>query len=213
MRCEDDIMEFDLDDLTEALMGNVKKDIKDFDDILNLDCSLNREYHLGGIEDNTGTSMAGVIRFWNKWDDAHNIPVEKRQPIKIYIDSAGGDLCATLTIIDAIKLSKTPIWTINDGAAYSGGFFIFICGNRRFTMKHSTFLYHEGSTGAGGTSIQFENYSQFYKDQLKQLREITLENTKISTELYEEKRKEDWWIFADEAIELGICDEIIKEFV
>ena len=49
--------------------------------------------------------------------------------------------------------------------------------------------------------------------QRKKLKEITLKNTKITEELYDEHIKDDWWLFADEAKELGIVDEIASEFV
>ena len=207
----DDTIEMDLDELMNALASNVSESIKTFDDIVNLDGAINREIYLGDISGTVGTSVAGYIRFWNRWDDEHNIPIEEREPIKIFIDSAGGDLCATFTMIDAIRLSKTPVWTVNEGAAYSGGFFTFIAGHKRFAYKHSSFLYHEGSAETGGTAIQFQNFSDFYKKRLTQLKEEVLAFTKISEEKYNEIKKDDFWMMADEALELGVCDEIITE--
>lgn len=206
-----DVIEMDLDDLVDALSNNVSEDLKTFDDLVNLDGAINREIYLGDIGGSIGTSVAGYIRFWNRWDETHNIPVEKRVPIKIFIDSAGGDLGATFTMIDAIKLSKTPVWTINEGAAYSGGFFTFIVGHKRFAYKYSTFLYHEGSAGNEGTAVQFQNFSDFYKKRLGQLKNVVLDHTKISEEKYNEIKKDDFWMMADEALELGVCDEILTE--
>jgi ATP-dependent protease ClpP protease subunit len=48
---------------------------------------------------------------------------------------------------------------------------------------------------------------------MEELKEITLNHTKISEELYDKKKKDDWWITANEAIELGIADEITERFV
>ena len=75
------------------------------------------------------------------------------------------------------------------------------------------FLYHEGSATNGGTANQFQNFSEFYKKQLKQLKEHTLNCTKISEELYEEKKRDDWWLDANEALELGVIDEISDELM
>lgn len=72
----------------------------------------------------TGPQFFEAIRFFNKCDEIDRIPVEERDPIKIIIDTPGGDLCATLSIIDSIKLSKTPVWTITTGCGYSGGFLL-----------------------------------------------------------------------------------------
>ena len=158
-------------------------------------------------------SGTGYIRFWNKYDDKRNIPIEDRKPIKIYIDSNGGCLSDTFTMIDAIKLSKTPVWTICTGAAYSGGFFTFIAGHRRFAYDHASFLYHEGATATGADAGKFRNYAEFYQKELEQLKEVTLKYTKITPEEYKEHIKDDWWMTADEALKYGVCDEITKEFV
>lgn len=211
-RCGDEI-EFNLDDLIDATQENVKKDVKSFEDVINLDCSLNREVYLGSIESGIGSSIEGYIRFWNKYDNDHNIPVEEREPIKIYIDSPGGYLSDTFTMVDAIKLSKTPVWTICEGCAYSGGFFTFISGHKRIAYPHASFLFHEGSTSTGGTSSQFENYTNFYKKQLEQLKNIVLENTSISEEEYKDIRKEDIWYDVADGVEKGFIDEIAEDFV
>lgn len=208
-----EIQEFNLDDLIGAVSDNVKDDIKTFEDLINIDGALNREIYLYDINAGTGASIDGYIRFWNAYDDKRNIPAEKRAPIKIYIDSCGGSLTDTLTIIDAIKLSKTPVWTICLGTAYSGGFFTFICGHKRIAYPHASFLFHEGSTSTGGTSGQFENYTSFYKKQLDQLKELVLENTKITEEEYISIKRDDIWYDTKEGIEKGFIDEIAKEFI
>lgn len=203
----------DLDDLTENMYVNVKEDIKEFEDLVNLNSGLNRELFVGSIVDGTGTSIDSYIRFWNHYDNSHNIPIEKREPIKIYIDSCGGSLTDTLTMIDAIKMSKTPIWTIAIGCAYSGGFFTFISGHKRIAYPHASFLFHEGSTQNGGTSSQFENYTQFYKRQLNQLKNIVLSNSNITSEEYSNIRKDDVWYDAEDGVNKGFVDEIAKELI
>jgi len=189
------------------------KNVKNFDDVMTIDSFFVRHVLIAEIDDEVSEAVEHMIRFWNQYDDENNIPIEDRKPIVIFIDSPGGSLLATFTIIDTIKMSKTPVWTVNIGTAYSGGFFIFISGHKRFCYPHSSFLYHEGATEIGGDAGKFQNFASFYKFQLSQLKDIVLENTKISAELYDEKRRDDWWISAAEAIQLGCADEIIKEFV
>lgn len=208
-----EIQTFDIDDLFNTMADNVKEDIKSFEDLVNLDGYLKREVYLGDISYGTGTNVDGFIRFWNDYDDKHNIPIEERKPIKLYIDSGGGSLSDTFTIIDSIKLSKTPVWTICTGIAYSGGFFTFINGHKRFAYPRASFLFHEGSTSNGGTSSQFENYTAFYKKQLEQLKDIVLENTNISEEEYQTIKKEDIWYDVKDGIEKGFIDVILKELI
>lgn len=210
---EYEIQEIELDNLVDALSTNVKKDIKTFEDLINLDGALNREIYLFDITSGTGSSIDGYIRFWNDYDKKHNIPIEKREPIKIYIDSCGGSLTDTFTIIDSIKMSKTPVWTIAIGCVYSGGFFTFISGHKRIAYPHASFLFHEGSTGTSGTSSQFENYTAFYRKQLNQLASIVLNNTKITEEEYKDIRKDDVWYDVIDGVEKGFVDEILEEFI
>ena len=106
--------QFDLDELIDSVAENVKEDTKSFEDIVNLDGSIHREVYLHDIVPGVGASIDGYIRFWNSYDDRHEIPVEDREPIRLYIDSCGGCLDDTLTIIDSINFDFSPNYqTIN----------------------------------------------------------------------------------------------------
>lgn len=189
------------------------KDVKDFNKILEIADTLNRTIIIEEIDEESGVVAESLIRFWNRYDEENEIPIEEREPIKVYIDSPGGYLTSTFTIMDSIKLSKTPVWTINIGCAYSGGFFIFICGHKRIAYPTSSFLYHEGNGSVSGDANKFQNQADFYKKQRQRLKEFTLTYTKITEEQYNEHIKDDWWLFADEALGLGIADEIATEFI
>lgn len=208
-----EVMEMSIDDLMSALGKNVEEDIKDFVDLINLDGALSREIYLGDITNGTGSTVDGYIRFWNSYDEKHNIPIEERKPIKIYVDSYGGSLTDTFTMVDSIKMSKTPVWTICIGCAYSGGFFTMLAGHRRIAYPRASFLFHEGATGTSGTASQFENYTMFYKKQLLLLKELVIENTNLTEEDYKEIKKDDVWYDTKEALEKGIIDEIAEELV
>lgn len=184
-----------------------------FSNIVELACDMDRNIYIGLIINGVGKDVDQKIRFWNAYDEAQGIPVEERKPIKIYIDSPGGDLIETFTMIDSITMSKTPVWTICTGAAYSGGFFTFIAGHKRFAYPLASFLYHEGATGTSGDAGKFRNFAAFYEKQLKQLKNVVLKHTTIDEDTYEKHIKDDWWFTAEEALEYGICDEISKELI
>ena len=185
----------------------------DFCDIVDLSNGLNRNIVLTDIDASIGDSVNSYIQFFNRIDQEKKIDVNKRTPIKIYIDSNGGSLTACFTIIDAITMSKTPVWTINIGKAYSAGFFIFITGHKRFAYPNSSFLFHEGSTGIYQDANKFKNYADFYKQQLEQLRAITLEHTQIEPEEYDKHVKDDWWFDVNEALKCGVTDKISYKLI
>lgn len=206
--------EFLISDFMNKFLEKEKASEK-FEEIVGAFSQVNREIYLGDVEPEGASNIELIIRFWNQYDEERNIPREEREPIKIYIDSNGGYLTSAFTIINAIEFSKTPVWTINAGAAYSAGFFIFIAGHRRLAYPLSSFLFHEGSTGGEGRidAHKFRNQADFYNKQLVQLKEHTLKYTKFSEEDYQKIQKDDYWLTADEAVEQGVADEIIREFM
>lgn len=152
-----------------------------------------------------------LVNFWNRADEIDGLAEDERTPIKIYINTPGGDLDATLGIIGTLKASKTPIHTIVIGTSYSGGFFIGICGDKRFGYPYSSYLFHEGSSMDGGDSHKFLQHVEFYKKQLERLKEITINNTKITKADYEVHSKDDWFFDTEDALKYGIIDKILTK--
>lgn len=200
--------------IIEYMKDNPKEIIKSFPEAVEYANSVNRHIYLGDIDEEVGSMVDNLIRFWNREDEDNNIAIEEREPIKIFINSGGGDLFATFTMVNSITMSKTPIWTINTGSAYSGGFLTFIAGHRRFAYPYSSFLLHEGScNGAGGDAGKFRNFAAFYEKCLTILREIVIKFTNITEEEYNIHKLEDWWFTAKEAKEYGIFDEYATEHI
>ena len=128
-------------------------------------------------------------------------PPEDRQPIKIFINSDGGDLPATLSIIDLIQMSETPVWTINIGKAYSGGFFVCIAGSQKIRLILHQLIYSMKVVDKmAATHINIFKVPTFYKKELELLKKIVLKHTNISEEEYQEIKKDDLWLLADEAL-------------
>ena len=149
------------------------------------------------------------IAFWNRIDMEDGIPADERIPIRLYINTPGGDLNAVFSIIGIIKNSTTPIHTITFGTGYSGGFSIGICGHKRFGYPYSSFLFHEGSIMDFGDTHKFLQGTEFHKIQFEKMKKIVIDNTKISSEEYENHKKDDWYLTAEQALTYGVIDEIL----
>ena len=132
-------------------------------------------------------------------------------PIEIYIDSYGGAVYQCMGLLGVMEKSQTPIHTIAVGAAMSCGFMILISGHKRLGYRHSTPLYHQVSTGFWGKVKDMEESLEEAKRLQKKIENITLERTKITKSKLKEvlKNKVDWYMSADEALDLGVIDEII----
>lgn len=147
---------------------------------------------------------------WNREDKG--IPVEERKPIKLMFFSYGGSLDINYSFIDLVQKSRTPIWGINMGQACSAACFIFIACHKRFAMPRSSFLIHQGGVDGGfsGTYEQVVAAIMEYQRQMDELGKYLLENTKITQEILDERFASEWYLTADDAVELGVADKIIE---
>jgi ATP-dependent Clp protease protease subunit len=196
--------------ITEYL--NNTSELKDLDKISEAYDTVDRALFLSDVTPEIADAIEHIIRIYNVIDK--DLPTEERKPIKLFINSNGGSAIGCLEIIDAINLSKTPVYTINIGLAASAGLDVFITGKKRFCYPNATFLFHEGSTSLSSIDAgKFRNYSDWYDRLLKRTKDNLIKNTKVTPELYKEKQNDDWWFFADEAIEYGFCDEVLEEFI
>ncbi len=167
-----------------------------------------RIYLSSDITEEIGTEILEKIQFWNTADEFDGLPVDKRIPIQIYIDTAGGFVTNSFQIANAIALSKTPVYTIVTGAALSGGFLIAISGHKRYAFPNSSFMFHEGAIEFGGDAHKAIQSIDNYHVVLKQIKAHVLKHTKISDAEYESHTKDDWYISSEEAVRWGVVDEI-----
>ena len=178
------------------------------------DASNRNLYIMGDVTSDTGVAVENMIRFYNQVDKQFNIDKEDRIPIKIWINSYGGDLQAALTTCDAIHLSETPIYTINQGQAASAAALIFLAGHKRIAFSKSYLMIHEGSIGVSQIDAhKFQAMSDFYKVQRTLLKKIIMEYTGMSEDEYTSHAKDDWWMDVEDAMKYNMIDKVMdKEF-
>lgn len=146
---------------------------------------------------------------WNREDK--DIPIDQRKPIRLMFFSYGGSLDVNNTLIDTIKLSKTPVYGINVGQACSAGCFIYLACHKRFAFPNATFLVHQGGTeGISGTYNEVVSYIMEYQRKIGELIVYLKENTKIPDDILEEKIDTEWFISSKEAVQYGMCEKIIE---
>lgn len=138
-----------------------------------------------------------------------DIPVEQRKPILLYITSDGGCVDSGYKLIDVIEASKTPVYTINCGWQYSMGFLIGIAGHKRFAFKNAKYLMHDGSSFVYNSSMKAQDQMVFQRKLDARVKEHVLRHTNITSEVYDEKMRTEWYMFAEEAKELGVTDYIV----
>ncbi|MDF2534029.1 MAG: hypothetical protein K0R18_186 [Bacillales bacterium] len=175
----------------------------------------NRKIILSDVISNATVNVAMQrILDINEYDDERNSKEKdyKVKPIELVINSPGGSVYDGFGLISVIENSKTPIDTYCFGRAMSMGFSIFLAGDRRYSGKYSTFMYHDISTFTGGsledikrTVKEMERLSKQYDDYVlartTHILKETLDGYKVRTE--------NWYIDPVESVKLGIVHEIL----
>lgn len=136
---------------------------------------------------------------------------EDREPIILYVCSNGGEVDSGFELVDVIKCSVTPVYTVNFGYQYSMGFLIGLAGHKRFATKNAKYLIHDGSSFIYGSGSKVEDQLEFNKKVNRRVKEYILANSRISEGEYDSRLRDEWYMFADDAKERGITDFIIGE--
>lgn len=161
-----------------------------------------------GIDEEIIESIVYHILRYNRLDKG--IPKEERKPIILYLNSPGGSVVDGYGLIDAITSSITPVYTVNQALCASMGFLIFISGHKRFSMEHSEFLMHDGSTFGYDSTAKMKDRMEFETNQLERMtKKYILEHTKIDDKTYDEKYRVEWYFLPDEGKDIGVVDYII----
>ena len=140
------------------------------------------------------------------------IPIENRTPIRLYINSPGGDMTEGFALISAIQLSKTPVYTINVGQWSSMAFLIGICGHRRFSLPYTMFLMHDGATVTYGSVNKVQDRIDFEKRfEREVIKKHVLRHSNMDELDYDALARVELYLLPQDALKRGFIDEIITD--
>jgi ATP-dependent Clp protease protease subunit len=157
----------------------------------------------GPVEDHMSTIVQAQLMFLDNTD---------KTDITMHIDSPGGSVKSGLSMVDVMQYISCDIRTVNTGMAASMGSVLLGAGTKgkRSSLKFSKTMLHQTSGGAGGNIQDARiNFVEWEKTN-KILFELLGEFCGKSPEQVTEDASRDFWLSADEALEYGIIDEIVK---
>ena len=157
----------------------------------------------GEVNDNMSTIVQAQLMFLDSADNSD---------ITMHIDSPGGSVKSGLSMVDVMQYISCDIRTVNTGMAASMGSVLLGAGTKgkRSSLKFSKTMLHQTSGGAGGNIQDARiNFVEWEKTN-KILFELLGEFCGKSPEQVTEDASRDFWLSADEALEYGIIDEIVK---
>ena len=134
--------------------------------------------------------------------------------VTILLNSPGGDVVETLALIDYIRTIKenegidTNI--VCRGSAMSAAALLLACGTGlRAASKHSKVMVHQLSTMNFGKLEDIKSNAKFAEQLEDDCNNLMAEVTKKDKEFWKENQRSDYFLGAQEALELGIIDKII----
>lgn len=131
--------------------------------------------------------------------------------IQVLLSTYGGSVYEGLALYDAIKASKTKVDVIIGGKSMSMGTIIMLGSETRKAYRNTTFMVHEMTSAHLGKLADLESNLDESKRLQKILWDIITSETKITQKQLDDiyEKKKDWYLSADEALELGLITEII----
>lgn len=140
---------------------------------------------------------------------------DPEKDIQLYINSPGGSITAGLAIYDTMQFVKCDVSTICIGLAASFGAFLLAGGTKgkRIALPNAEILIHQpaiGGNGVQGQATDIKIVSDNIQKNKLRLNRILAENTGKSVEQIAADTERDHYMSAQEALEYGLIDEILK---
>lgn len=137
------------------------------------------------------------------------------KPIEIIIHSPGGSVYDSMFLANIIDNAQCPINIKILGNALSMGMIIAMAGygNGKVTKSCYGFsigLIHAGSLKMEGEANAVRDTMEFNDKYSEMMKQYVLSHSKITEEEYEEHNSKQWYLTADEMLDYGIVDEVIK---
>jgi len=166
-----------------------------------------REIFLWGeISDESAETVVQKILFFNG---------QSSEDITIFINSPGGTISSGLAIYDAMQYAQAPIKTVCMGLAASFGAVILCAGDKgkRFTWENARIMIHQpliaGNFFGPASDIQIQAEEMIRVRE--RLNSILSYHSGKPVKKIEEDTDRDYFMSAQEAVEYGLVDSIVKK--
>lgn len=138
---------------------------------------------------------------------------DEKKDIKLYINSPGGSVPATLAVYDTMQYVKPDVSTICIGMAASGAALLLSAGakGKRFALSNSEMLIHQVMAGGiEGQASEIEISARHILRLKERLNQILSKHTGKPLAQVEKDTDRDFYMDAEEAKKYGLIDEVIK---
>jgi ATP-dependent Clp protease protease subunit len=132
--------------------------------------------------------------------------------IQMYINSPGGQIYSGLAIYDTMKMIPNKISTVAVGVTASFGTVLLAAGTKgqRYALPHATIHMHQPLGGAEGQASDIEIQAREILRLKARLNQIMSDSTGQTLEVIERDTDRNFYLEADQAVEYGLVDQVLK---
>ncbi|MFA5468570.1 MAG: ATP-dependent Clp protease proteolytic subunit [Sphaerochaetaceae bacterium] len=140
------------------------------------------------------------------------LEAENDEPIKIFINSPGGDVDAGFAIYDMARFIKNEVYMIGMGLVASAATLVLLAvpAERRLGLPNSSYLIHQPMSRMEGVATDIEIYARQLEKIRDRLNLIISQETGQALEVVQRDTDRDHWLFAEEALKYGLISRIIE---
>ncbi|ELG4675523.1 ATP-dependent Clp endopeptidase proteolytic subunit ClpP [Vibrio cholerae] len=158
----------------------------------------------GQVEDHMANLVVAQLLF-----------LESENPDKdifLYINSPGGSVTAGMSIYDTMQFIKPNVSTVCMGQACSMGAFLLAGGapGKRYVLPNSRVMIHQPLGGFQGQASDIQIHAQEILTIKNKLNRLLAEHTGQPIEVIERDTDRDNFMSADQAVEYGLVDAVLK---
>lgn len=140
------------------------------------------------------------------------LEADSKDPIKVFIDSPGGDVDAGYAIFDMIRFVEAPVYTIGMGLVASAGALILLAApkDRRLGLPNSHYLIHQPLSGMRGVATEIEIHAAELEKTKQRINRMISEETGKGIEQVQRDTDRDYWLNAEESLDYGLISRVVK---
>ncbi|GAB1456505.1 MAG: ATP-dependent Clp protease proteolytic subunit [Spirochaetia bacterium] len=139
------------------------------------------------------------------------LEAKNSDPIKVMIDSPGGDVDAGYAIFDMIRFVKPEVWMVGMGLVASAGALILLASpkERRVAFPNSHYLIHQPLSGLRGVATEIEIHARELEKTRDRLNKLIAHETGQPLDRVVKDTDRDYWMGAEDAVSYGLVSKVV----
>jgi ATP-dependent Clp protease protease subunit len=137
---------------------------------------------------------------------------EGNDPIRVFIDSPGGDADAGYALFDMLRFVKPPVTMIGMGLVASAAAIILLAAPRecRVGLPNSHYLIHQPMSGTRGVATEVEIHARELEKLRQKINRLIADETGQPLDKVAHDTDRDYWMNAEEAVAYGLLSRTLK---